>query len=70
MTSRFPALCDSCANLRVNGSSCPAYPDLIPEDIRVWAGNHHKKRSDQTGDTVWEFKPGKQAELDAWEALN
>lgn len=69
MTSKLPALCDSCKHLRSNGFSCPAFPKRIPDDIRVWGEDHRKIRAGQTGDTVWELKPGKEEELAAWEAL-
>jgi len=46
--------CLECKNLHENYSSCPAYPEGIPEDLLSGKRMHNKIQDDQTGETVFE----------------
>lgn len=40
MTTYNPNLCRSCLRLNSDGSTCAAYPDGIPDEIRVFGEDH------------------------------
>lgn len=62
VVERYPRICASCKHLKAD-LTCPAFPDEIPNEIWWDAEDHREKRKGQTGDTVWELKPGSEKEL-------
>lgn len=64
MTSKLATLCDACKHLRKDGFSCAAFPSMIPEEIRVWAGDHRKRVPGQAGTTV--FQAGNVEKFKEW----
>lgn len=68
MSQNLPAQCDSCIN-RLTMGSCKAFAK-IPEEIVVWGEPHDKPTATQKNAIVWEFKPGKESELEDWKSLH
>lgn len=80
MTSIGPVLCLSCSRLdrsttdplgTVMPNRCRAYPDLIPDEIALFGGDHHEPRGDEVDGVVYEQAPGDAAnsDLKAWQAF-
>jgi hypothetical protein len=67
MSHSLPIECNSCIH-RLTNSSCRAFSQ-IPEDIVVWAAPHDKPTPSQKNEIVWQFKPGKESELEDWKSL-
>lgn len=40
MSKHHPNLCRSCARLNEDEATCAAYPDGIPDEIRVFGADH------------------------------
>ena len=43
-----------CAHCKRDDYYCPAYPDGIPDELLEGDATHDKRRTDQTGDTLFE----------------
>lgn len=62
MTTISPTLCRACAHAdRPAGATatwaptrCSAYPDYIPDEIALLAGDHRRPRGDETDGLVFE----------------
>jgi hypothetical protein len=53
MTTRSPAICDSCTHRRTS-TTCDAFPDGIPIEISTLGGDHRKPVAGDHG-IQWEW---------------
>lgn len=65
----LPVHCHSCVHLFKKPNACKAFPQGIPAEIITWAAPHSEPTPTQKNEIVWEFKPGKETELEDWKSL-
>jgi hypothetical protein len=68
MTQILPSPCGSCIH-RVGITKCRAFPQGIPEDIRVWGDAHNQPRPGQRNTVVWGFKRGTEEKFQDWKEV-
>ena len=50
----YRSQCAQCKHFKRDDYYCPAYPDGIPDELLEGDATHDKRRTDQTGDTLFE----------------
>ena len=69
MTDLSTLICIFCRHLCEDGTRCTAFPKGIPDEI-LFGWHDHRLTFEGDGGTLFELKPGEEANWDEWQDLS